>query len=77
MAVGIGVELGEAAEVAVAGGNGVIVGVVRSRGMGMDSLQEAASKARVSAVGKRHLASLLRTLPTGLGTCMSSYIEEL
>jgi hypothetical protein len=75
VAVGRGVEVGEAAGVAV--GNGVMVGVGRRKGMGMDSPQETASKARVSAVGKRYLATLLRTPPTGLGTCMSSYIAEL
>ena len=61
----------------VAVGNGVAVGVGCRKGMGMDSPQDAASKDKASAVGKKNRANLVRTRPRALCSWLPLYITVL
>jgi hypothetical protein len=69
--------MGETAGAGVAEGKGVTVGVAWNKGIGMDSLQEAASMDRASAVGNRRLATLARTRFRELRTCIPLYMGGL
>ncbi len=68
---------GVAADGGGAGGRGVAVGVGCRKGMGMDSLHDAASTDKASAAGKRNRANLVRTRPRALCSWIPSYMMEL
>ena len=71
----VGVASSTGAVVAV--GNGVAVGVGCKKGIGMDSLHDAASTDKASAVGRRNQANLVRTRPRALCSWIPSYMTEL
>jgi hypothetical protein len=55
--------VGDTSDVGVADGSGVKVGVGWSKGMGRDSLQEAANSEKASAVARRNSAPPVRARP--------------
>jgi hypothetical protein len=64
VAVGAAVAVGETTDVGVADGSTVAVAVGWGRGMGIDSLQEAASTDTPSARGRTCLAMRRKVWPT-------------
>jgi hypothetical protein len=77
VAVGARVAVGEMTEVGVADGSGVAVAVGWSKGMGMDSLQDATTSDKANVMTRRNQVAVVRTRRRGLCSRVRSSITVL